>query len=175
MMAKLSGQCDGAAPIHHVCTVYFFNHLATWPSAHLPQHDSELMPAPEPQLRALPPSTIQPQFRIRTGLFVRELHTEQYHVFDGHLQDETALVPGAMYLTNRARKQRQMAERRAWTSNVTTKSILYSHMAAQPVEQVTKGEGGRVGATTMYCVKAVEDDGRDLEADEKEEVQDNDV
>lgn len=52
-----------------------------------------------------------------------------------------------------------MAERRAWTSNVTTKSILYSHMAAQPVEQVTKGEGGRVGATTKYCVKAVEDDG----------------
>jgi hypothetical protein len=38
------------------------------------------------------------------------------------------------------------------------------------VVQVTKGEGGRVGATAKYCAKAVEGD---VDADEEEEEEEN--
>jgi hypothetical protein len=61
------------------------------------------------------------------------------------------LIPWAVYLPSRVRELRtQMAERSVSTNNAMTKKIVYSHIAAQAVGQVTKGEGekGRRKTTT---------------------------
>lgn len=70
----------GECPVNLVCTVYF-NHLASWPSAHLPQPYSEPRRLSS-NSRPYPPSTMhihRPfQFRTQAGQSGRELHTKQY-------------------------------------------------------------------------------------------------